>query len=407
MDIIIYQVCGFSQGVGTRQGLDLFLHNKEVLVALAVARRRLSVYAQFPLTVVHKWYIYMYMQKNNKEIQLSRIGIGCWAFGGGEYWGDQNQKDVDAVVHAALEKGLNVFDTARMYNNGASEVSLGKALRGLRDRAFVISKVSPARAYRKSLREECEISLRSLGTDYLDMYMMHWPINPPGIKHFTDDPEIIANPPTTEEAFAALEELKKEGKIRHIGVSNYGIKQLKEAVSFCAEIAVNEMPYSIISRAIEAEIMPYCAAQGIRIISSMTLQQGVLAGIYRSVDDVPPHQAHSRHFAQERGKGLSRHYEAGAEEEVFRTVALLRDLSAELGVSVAQISVAWVLANPGIACALVGSRSEKELDDNIRAMELKLPADAVKRINQTSLGVLQKLGNNPDYYENSKESRIY
>jgi aryl-alcohol dehydrogenase-like predicted oxidoreductase len=344
---------------------------------------------------------------NGNQLSLSRIGIGCWAFGGGEYWGDQNQKDVDTVVRVALERGLTVFDTARMYNNGASEISLGKALKGLRDRAFVISKVSPARAYRKTLREECEISLRNLGTDYLDMYMMHWPINPLGIKHFTDDPEIINHPPATEEAFAALGELKKEGKIRHIGVSNYGITQLKEAARFCSEIAVNEMPYNIISRAIEAEIMPYCAERGIGIISSMTLQQGVLAGIYGTADDVPPHQAHSRHFAQERGKGTSRHYEAGAEKEVFQTVAVLRDLSAELGVSVAQLSVAWVLANSRIACALIGSRNERELDENIRAAELRLPAGALEKINQVSLGVLQKLGNNPDYYENSKESRIY
>ncbi|MDR2245802.1 MAG: aldo/keto reductase [Treponema sp.] len=347
------------------------------------------------------------MKIDNKRIKLSRIGIGCWAFGGGEYWGDQNQRDVDAVVRMAVEKGLNVFDTARMYNNGASEVSLGKALKGLRDRAFVISKVSPARAYRKALKEECEISLRSLGTDYLDMYMMHWPINPLGIKHFTDDPAIIARPPSTEEAFAALDELKKEGKIRHIGVSNYGIKQLKEAVSFCPGIEVNEMPYNIISRAIEAEIMPYCAEQGIEIISSMTLQQGILAGIYRTADDVPPHQAHSRHFLQERGKGVSRHYEAGAEEEVFSTVALLRELSAELGVSVAQLSVAWVLANPRITTALIGSRNEKELDENIRAAELKLPAGVLEAINRSSLEVLKKLGNSPDYYENSAESRIY
>ncbi|MDR1318954.1 MAG: aldo/keto reductase [Treponema sp.] len=347
------------------------------------------------------------MRNDNKLPKLSRIGIGCWAFGGGEYWGDQNQKDVDAVVRRAAEKGLNVFDTARMYNNGASEISLGKALKGLRDKAFVISKVSPAKAYRKTLREECEISLRNLGMDYLDMYMMHWPINPLGIKHFTEDPEIIARPPSTEEAFAALEELKKEGKIRHIGVSNYGIKQLKEAVSFCPGIVVNEMPYNIISRAIEAEIMPYCVEQGIEIISSMTLQQGVLAGIYKTADDVPLHQAHSRHFSQERGKGVSRHHEAGAEKEVFQTVALLRELSAELGVSVAQLSVAWVLTNPRIACALIGSRSEKELDDNIRAMELKLPAGVVEKINRASSGVLEKLGNNPDYYQNSKESRIY
>jgi aryl-alcohol dehydrogenase-like predicted oxidoreductase len=350
----------------------------------------------------------MYMKYSTVAgLRLSRIGIGCWAFGGGEYWGDQNQKDVDAVVHMAVERGINVFDTARMYNDGASEVSLGKALRGRRDRAFVISKVSPAKAYRKTLREECENSLRGLATDHLDLYMMHWPINPLGIRHFTDDPEIIANPPSTEEAFAALADLKKEGKILHIGVSNYGIRQLREAAAVCPEIEVNEVSYNIISRAIEAEIIPYCAGQNMAIISSMTLQQGVLAGIYRSAGEVPPHQAHSRHFAQERGKGTSRHNEEGAEEEVFKTVALLRELSEETGVSVAQLSVAWVLANPRISCALIGSRNGAELEDNIRATELELNAGVLERIDRVSRTVLDKLGNNPDYYENSKESRIY
>jgi aryl-alcohol dehydrogenase-like predicted oxidoreductase len=349
----------------------------------------------------------MIQKINQSGLSLSRIGIGCWAFGGGEYWGEQNQKDVDAVVHTAVDRGINVFDTARMYNDGASEVSLGKALKGKRDKAIVISKVSPAKAYRKILKDECEISLRNLGIDYLDLYMMHWPINPLGIRHFTNDPQIIARPPSTEEAFAALAELKKEGKIRHIGVSNYGVKQLSQALVACSEIAANEVPYNIISRAIEGEIMPYCDEQGIDIISSMTLQQGVLAGIYKSADEVRPHQAHSRHFAQERGKGTSRHNEAGAEAEVFHTVELLNKLSVEMGVSMAQLSIAWVLANPRIACALVGSRNIKQLEDNIKALELQLTADTVKKINDASKEVLEKLGNNPDYYENSRESRIY
>ena len=344
---------------------------------------------------------------NKKGLPLSRFGIGCWAFGGGEYWGGQDQKDADAVVSMAIERGINVFDTARMYNDGASEVSLGKALKGKRDKAFVISKVSPAKAYRKTLKAECEISLKNLGTDHLDLYMMHWPINPLGIKHFTNDPEIIARPPTTEEAFTALSELKKEGKIRRIGVSNYGVTQLKEAAAFCSEIAADELSYNIISRAIEVDVLPHCASQGIAVITSMALQQGVLTGKYKSAEDIPPHQAHSRHFAQERGKGTSRHYEAGAEAEVFRTVELLRELSRELGVTMAQVSIAWVLANPGVACALIGCRNEKQLADNFRAMDLKLPAEIVKKINDTSKEVLDKLGPSPDYYENSKESRIY
>jgi aryl-alcohol dehydrogenase-like predicted oxidoreductase len=338
---------------------------------------------------------------------LSRIGIGCWPFGGGAYWGDQNQKDVEAVVHKAIERGLNVFDTARMYNDGASETSLGKALKGFREKAFVISKVSPAKAYSKTLREECEASLKSLGMDHIDMYMMHWPINPKGIKHFTEDPAIISNPPASAEAFETLSALKKEGKIRFIGISNFGIKQTAEAANLCPDIAVNEMPYNIISRAIEGEIMPFCTAHKIALISSMTLQQGVLTGLYKTAADVPAHQAHSRHFSMETGKGTSRHNEAGAEAEVFETVDLLRKLAPELELSVAQLSVAWVLANPEIGCALIGSRNIEELEENIKVLDIKLPGDIKAKIDEVSLKVLKKLGNNPDYYENSKESRIF
>jgi aryl-alcohol dehydrogenase-like predicted oxidoreductase len=340
-------------------------------------------------------------------LSLSRIGIGCWPFGGGAYWGDQDQKDVDAVVHAAVEMGLNVFDTARMYNDGASEISLGRALKGRRDKAFVISKVSPAKAYRASLREECEASLKCLGTDYLDMYMLHWPINPKGIQHFTKDPAVLANPPAAAEAFETLAGLKKEGKIRSIGISNFGIKQTAEAVSLCSEIAANELPYNIISRAIEAEIIPFCMAHNITVITSMTLQQGVLTGIYNSAADVPAHQAHSRHFSMETGKGTSRHNEPGAEAEVFETVALLKKLAPGLGLSAAQLSAAWVLANPQIGCALIGSRTVAELEENVKVLDIKLPADVKAKIDVASQKVLDRLGNNPDYYENSKESRIF
>jgi aryl-alcohol dehydrogenase-like predicted oxidoreductase len=336
-----------------------------------------------------------------------KIGIGCWAFGGGEYWGDQNQKDVEAVVHAALEHGLNVFDTARMYNDGASEVSLGKALKGRRDKAYVISKVSPAKAYRASLREECEASLKNLEMDYLDMYMMHWPINPKGVAHFTSDPAIIANPPSNEEAFETLMALKKEGKIRSIGISNYGIKQMSEASAVGPELECNEMPYNIISRAIEAELIPFCTEHRITLITSMALMQGVLTGIYQTAMDVPPHQAHSRHFSMETGRGTARHGEAGAEKEVFETVDLLRKLAPELGISMAQLAIAWIFTNPAIGCSLVGSRNVKELEENIKVLDISIPGDIKKQIDAVSQKVWDKLGNNPDLYENTKESRIY
>jgi aryl-alcohol dehydrogenase-like predicted oxidoreductase len=239
------------------------------------------------------------------------------------------------------------------------------------------------------------------------MYMLHWPINPKGIKHFTTDPAVVANPPTAAEAFETLGALKKEGKIRYIGISNFGITQTTEAASLCPEIAANELPYNIVSRAIEAEILPFCMAHNIAVITSMALQQGVLTGLYNSAAEVPPHQAHSRHFSMETGRGTSRHNEPGAEAEVFETVALLKKLAPELGLSVAQLSVAWVLANPHIGCALIGSRNTSELEENVKMLDVKLPAEVKAKIDAASQKVLDKLGNNPDYYENSKESRIF
>lgn len=344
---------------------------------------------------------------HHNHLPVSKIGIGCWAFGGGEYWGEQNQQDVDAVVRSAIDAGITLFDTARMYNDGASEQSLGKALRGIRDKAIICSKVSPAKAYYKSLIEECDRSLKSLGTDYIDVYMLHWPLCPKSLQHFTDDPAVIANPPTSEEAFSALLQLKKEGKIRKIGVSNYGVTQLKDALAICPEIEVNELSYNILSRAIEAELVPLCHEKDIQIISSMTLQQGILAGIYRSAEEVPPHQAHSRHFADIRGKGTSRHGEPGVEKEMFYVVDLLHKLAEKLNITVAQLSIAWVLHKKFISSALIGCRNTEELSCNLEALKICLPEDVVKQIDDASLPIWNKLGNSPDYYENLNESRIF
>ena len=349
----------------------------------------------------------METRKIAENISISRLGVGCWSFGGGEYWGEQNQKDVETVVNKAIDNGVNFFDTARMYNDGESEKSLGLALKSRRNEAIVCSKVSPAKAYYKTLKEECEISLKNLCTDYIDIYMMHWPINPFGIKHFTEDPEIIANPPTAEEAFRALSDLKKEGKIRAVGVSNFGVSQMREALELCPDLSVNEMTYNIISRAIEAEILPFCKENNISVITSMSLMQGVLTGRYAKIEDIPPHQAHSRHFKNERGKGTSRHYEDGAEAEIVEVLKTLNEISEKFNISVAQLSIAWVCANKQVDCALLGSRNESELLENIQATGIILTPEAVEKINAVSLLVLQKLGNNADYYENSKNSRIY
>jgi aryl-alcohol dehydrogenase-like predicted oxidoreductase len=338
-------------------------------------------------------------------ISVSSMTVGCWAFGGGEYWGEQSQKDVDSVVHAALDMGVNAFDTAEMYNDGKSECSLGKALKGRREQAVVISKISPSNCH--DVRKYCTESLKRLNTDYLDVYMLHWPINKLAVEHFTSDQNIIAAPPTIEEAYAQLNELKKEGLIRAIGMSNFGLRQMEEVLATGIQIDVNEMPYNVVSRAIEAEIAPYCMENNISIIGSMGLQQGLLAGMYKTVEDVPPHQAHSRHFAQERGKSASRHYEAGVEKELFEVVDGLIAIANDLHISIAQLSIAWILKKPFMLSTLIGSRDLDQLKMNVEACSLQISDETEQLIDKLSQPVLDLLGNNPDYYEHSSKSRIF
>jgi aryl-alcohol dehydrogenase-like predicted oxidoreductase len=243
--------------------------------------------------------------------------------------------------------------------------------------------------------------------DYLDVYMLHWPINKLAVEHFTSDASVIAAPPTIEEAYEQLDALKKEGLIRSIGMSNFGRTQMEEVVRTGVQIDVNEMSYNIVSRAIEGEIAPYCLKNDISIIGSMGLQQGLLAGIYKTVEDVPPHQAHSRHFSQERGKGTSRHNEAGAEKEIFEVVDQLRLIAKDLRLHIAQLAIAWILKKPFMASTLVGSRNIDELKMNIDACSLEISDETEALIDKISQPALDKLGFNPDYYEHSSKSRIF
>ncbi len=232
-------------------------------------------------------------------LKLPILGMGCWAYGGGEYWGAQSQKDVDEVVRFAVDYGCNFFDTAEAYNKGTSEASLGFALQGVpRDRVIIGTKISPSNTQPDKLKEHCEESLRRLRTDYVDLYMVHWPITLHSIKHFTTDSDIDV--PEVQDAFDTLVQLQKAGKIRYIGVSNFGPAKLDEAIATGAEITINELPYSLLTRAIELQILPKCRSLGIGVLGYMSLLQGVLADIYPTLDDVPDWQRRTRHFDSRR-----------------------------------------------------------------------------------------------------------
>jgi aryl-alcohol dehydrogenase-like predicted oxidoreductase len=323
-------------------------------------------------------------------LQLSLLGIGCWSFGGGEgdYWGPQDQHDADDVVARALDLGVNYFDTAEGYNDGRSEESLGRALGRRRPEAVIGTKVAPDNTRPDVLRAHCEASLRRLNTDYIDLYIVHWPITLYSVA----------------DAFATLMDLQHEGKIRYIGVSNFGVNQLTEALATGAEIAANQLAYSLLVRSIELEIVPLCRARGVGVTAYMPLMQGLLTGKYRTPDDVPAVRARTRIFRGDRP--LSRHGEDGAETEVFAALAFLRDMAEQKGVPIAALALAWAAARPEISSVILGVRSPAQLEEGIRGIETSLSAADIAALNTASEPVLRLLGANADLFQGGERGRI-
>ncbi|MFN8091137.1 MAG: aldo/keto reductase [Vicinamibacteria bacterium] len=335
-------------------------------------------------------------------LRLSVLGLGCWSFGGGDYWGPQDQSDVDEVVRRAVDSGLTYFDTAEAYNDGRSEESLGRALRGLpRDRVAIGTKVSPSHARPADLRRACESSLARLGTDVIDLYMVHWPITLPGIRHF--DPHATEAPPV-DAAFETLERLRDEGKIRHAGVSNHSLARLDEARRSCPAIAANELPYNLLSRAIESEVLPGCAERALGVVGYMALLQGVLTDSRAELANIRPWQRRTRHFDASKAPA-ARHGGPGFEDEMRKALAAIRDLCGELGRPMSEVALAWTLARPEVTCSLVGCRTVGQLDANLRAVEKPLQAEVVARLNAITQPLREQMGDGFDYYEAPENDR--
>ena len=244
------------------------------------------------------------------DIKLPKIGIGCWSFGGGDYWGDQSQDVVNSIVAAAEERGLNYFDTAEGYNAGGSEVSLGKALKGRRNRVLVGSKAGPSNCGRESLIAHCEESLRRLGTDYLDIYMLHWPLDTRESSATAGFGGAGGSPgedyPTWDEAAVAMNRLITDGK----GEVRRGEQSRPEQMALAREagldIKVNQMMYNLLSRAAEFETIPDCLKHDAAVMGYMPLLQGFLSGKYKSLADVPDKRMRTRHFNGEQARSQAR-----------------------------------------------------------------------------------------------------
>ena len=327
-----------------------------------------------------------YRTLGNTDIEVSTVAFGCWAIVGGFNWGDQDERDSLAALRAAYDAGVTFFDSAEMYGDGYSEQLVGKALGGVRDQIVIASKVSAANFAPDGLRAACERSLRNLGTDYLDLYQLHWPNR--------DIP--------VAETLGVMAELKAEGKIRAIGVSNFGPRDLADALATGVPIVSDQLAYSLLFRAIEFEILPLCAQEGVGVLCYSPMLQGLLTGKFATADDVPHDRARTRHFSSQRPD--ARHGGAGAEEEMFAAIAQVRRAADLIGQPMANVALAWLLAQAGVTAVIAGGRNPEQARANVAAADLDLSPDLLADLAAATDPLKQSLGPNADMWQ--AESRI-
>jgi len=320
-----------------------------------------------------------YRTLGRTDIEVSVICQGCWSIVTEDAtWGGNDPADSVAAIHASLDAGVNFFDTARGYGGGESEELLAKALGARRKEVVVATKLndlSPA-----GVRKQCENSLRRLQSDYIDLYQIHWPRGETPV----------------EPALETMDALRREGKIRAIGVSNFGVSFLRDALA-AAEVQTNQLCYSLLWRAIEHEVKPLCEENDVGILTYSPLAQGLLTGKFASAGDVPQGRARTRLFSGDRPQ--ARHGEQGAEAETFAALDEIRRIAEEAGHSMAHVSLAWLLAQPGVTSVIVGGRNPAQAADNAAAGDVQLPADVLDRLAAATEPVKELVGTNCDMWQ--------
>ncbi|HTI92226.1 MAG TPA: aldo/keto reductase [Puia sp.] len=320
-----------------------------------------------------------YRQLGESGLSASAITFGAWAIGGW-MWGGSERKDAVEAIRASYDQGVTSIDTAAVYGQGLSEEIVGEALQGIpRDKVQIMTKFGmrwddtkgefafksqdndgkPLDIYkfagRDSIIKECEASLRRLKTDYIDLYQIHWP----------DVTTPIA------ETMETLAGLVKAGKVRAVGVSNYDKAQMIEAEK-TVKLASNQVPFSMVRRDIETDLVPYCIENHKAILAYSPLQRGVLTGKIK-----PGHT-----YNEGDNRGESKYFTG---QNLFRINAFLdelRSLASDKGASLAQLVIRWTLDRPGITIALVGARNAAQAVQNAGAIRLKLSPEEIQLINE-------------------------
>lgn len=301
------------------------------------------------------------------DLNITRIGIGAWAIGGGQWefgWGPQDDEQSIAAIHAGLDLGINWIDTAAAYGLGHSETIVGRAIRALRNRPYVFTKCSLVwdsernishNLQAASVRRECEASLMRLGIEAIDLYQIHWPA-------WKDAPE-SASPGSIEEAVAELAKLKQEGKIRQIGVSNFSAEQMQRAQRIAPVISL-QPHYSLVARDVEATVLPYALSQRIGVIVYSPMGSGLLSGAMT--------RERIAAMPKDDWRKLSPNFQEPLLSSNLQLVERLRAVGQDYKATPGEVAIAWTLQNPAVTAAIVGIRSAKQAAGIAGAADIEL-----------------------------------
>lgn len=301
------------------------------------------------------------------------LGLGCWSFGGAQ-WGGQDDEDSLAAMEAGLRCGMSHFDTAQGYGRGRSERVVGQFLQGRRDEIFLATKGNCADRDPGEMLEFVESSLERLGTDAIDLYYIHWPRKGRDLRP----------------AMEGLEAARQEGKIRAIGVSNFSVEQM-EQISDVGRIDAHQLCYNLFWRYPEREIIPFCAANGIAVVTYSSIAQGILTGKFPRQCSFPDGDSRAGMLLFD--KDVWPHVHEGVER--------LKELAGQADRPLTHLAIRWVASRPNVTSVLVGARNADQVRQNAEAMAGDIPADIFDRMTEISDDVMKyvpDVGNIFRYY---------
>jgi aryl-alcohol dehydrogenase-like predicted oxidoreductase len=301
----------------------------------------------------------------NSDLALTPIGFGSWAIGGGDWqfsWGPQDDNHSIAAIHKALELGINWIDTAAVYGLGHSEEVVARGLKTASYRPYIFTKCGLVWNEKrevsntlKHIRREAEDSLRRLAVDVIDLYQVHWP---------KPDEEI-------EEALGVMAALQKEGKVRWIGVSNFSVEQMERAMKI-APVTSNQPPYSMLNRAVESTILPFCEKNNIGVISYAPMHSGLLTGAMS--------KQRVANFPTDDFRRNAKNYQEPLLSRNLAVADFLGKIGRHHGVSAGVVAIAWTLHHSAITAAIVGGRSAKQIEGVIPAVTFCLSEEEFSEI---------------------------